>query len=257
MPRAIISRTTSASASLLATSTHRSDLTATTWPGKGPGMPRGPPERCFVTTRYCGAFSPWARANGAVPRSPTKALRSISRGHYCSDGARSRLSRVRRRPRATIARVVPWRSQMSSRHRLATALVPLAWLASVSSHAKTGAPVQADAAPSAQEIMSAFTSASTGNVADAVDEATGVRGFMARDMKPVFKAKVIGPAATVLPAPGAAHRQARLAQPPDPDPGRGAAGERDRGGPRGRPRHRGGRQPDGDHGRRCAAWPAW
>ena len=26
----------------------------------------------------------------------------------------------------------------------------------------------------------------------AVDEATGVRGFMARDMKPVFKAKVIG-----------------------------------------------------------------
>ncbi|PYQ39114.1 MAG: hypothetical protein DMF77_22405 [Acidobacteria bacterium] len=38
----------------------------------------------------------------------------------------------------------------------------------------------------------------TGNVADAVDEATGLRGFMARDMKPVFKAKVIGPAATVL-----------------------------------------------------------
>ena len=35
--------------------------------------------------------------------------------------------------------------------------------------------------------------ASTGNVADAVDEATGLRGFMARDMKPVFKAKVIGP----------------------------------------------------------------
>jgi regulator of RNase E activity RraA len=40
--------------------------------------------------------------------------------------------------------------------------------------------------------------ASTGNVADAVDEATGLRGFMARDMKPVFKAKVIGPAVTVL-----------------------------------------------------------
>jgi hypothetical protein len=35
-------------------------------------------------------------------------------------------------------------------------------------------------------------------VADAVDEATGLRGFMARDMKPVFKAKVIGPAVTVL-----------------------------------------------------------
>lgn len=54
-----------------------------------------------------------------------------------------------------------------------------------------------EAPPSIAEIMAAFTSASTGNVADAVDEATGVRGFMSRDMKPVFKAKVIGPAATV------------------------------------------------------------
>jgi 4-hydroxy-4-methyl-2-oxoglutarate aldolase len=53
-------------------------------------------------------------------------------------------------------------------------------------------------APSAAEIMDAFTKASTGNVADAVDEATGVRGFMSRDMKPVFKAKVIGPAVTVF-----------------------------------------------------------
>src|SRR4029079_12514504 len=48
------------------------------------------------------------------------------------------------------------------------------------------------------EIMETFGKASTGNVADAVDEATGLRGFMARDMKPVFKAKVIGPAVTVL-----------------------------------------------------------
>jgi 4-hydroxy-4-methyl-2-oxoglutarate aldolase len=85
---------------------------------------------------------------------------------------------------------------MSSRYRLATAFVPLAWLASVSSHAQASAPAQAEA-PSRQEIMSTFASASTGNVADAVDEATGVRGFMSRDMKPVFKAKVIGPAATV------------------------------------------------------------
>ena len=53
-------------------------------------------------------------------------------------------------------------------------------------------------APSPAEIMETFARASTGNVADAVDEATGVRGFMSRDMKPVFKAKVIGPAVTVL-----------------------------------------------------------
>jgi 4-hydroxy-4-methyl-2-oxoglutarate aldolase len=52
--------------------------------------------------------------------------------------------------------------------------------------------------PPTAEVMDTFMKASTGNVADAVDEATGVRGFMGRDMKPVFKAKVIGPAVTVL-----------------------------------------------------------
>jgi 4-hydroxy-4-methyl-2-oxoglutarate aldolase len=59
-------------------------------------------------------------------------------------------------------------------------------------------PAQTGPAPSPAEIMDTFMKASTGNVADAVDEATGLRGFMARDMKPVFKAKVIGPAVTVL-----------------------------------------------------------
>jgi 4-hydroxy-4-methyl-2-oxoglutarate aldolase len=53
-------------------------------------------------------------------------------------------------------------------------------------------------APTHAEIMATFMKASTGNVADAVDEATGVRGFMTPDMKPVFRAKVIGPAVTVL-----------------------------------------------------------
>ena len=59
-------------------------------------------------------------------------------------------------------------------------------------------PTAPAAAPTQAEIMETFGKASTGNVADAVDEATGLRGFMARDMKPVFKAKVIGPAVTVL-----------------------------------------------------------
>jgi 4-hydroxy-4-methyl-2-oxoglutarate aldolase len=63
--------------------------------------------------------------------------------------------------------------------------------------AQTSPAARAEAAPSTAEIMETFQKASTGNVADAVDEATGVRGFMARDMKPVFKAKVIGPAVTV------------------------------------------------------------
>lgn len=54
------------------------------------------------------------------------------------------------------------------------------------------------AGPTRQEIITEFTKASTGNVADAVDEATGQRGFMFRDMKPVFKAKIMGPATTAV-----------------------------------------------------------
>jgi regulator of RNase E activity RraA len=58
-------------------------------------------------------------------------------------------------------------------------------------------PAHAETGPKTDEILATLQKASTGNVADAVDEATGVRGFMGRDMKPVFKAKVIGPAVTV------------------------------------------------------------
>ncbi len=42
---------------------------------------------------------------------------------------------------------------------------------------------------------------STGNIADAVEEATGQRGFMTHDMKPIFKTKIVGPAATALMRP--------------------------------------------------------
>jgi 4-hydroxy-4-methyl-2-oxoglutarate aldolase len=45
-----------------------------------------------------------------------------------------------------------------------------------------------------QELMKA----DSGNIADAVDEATGHRGFMYHDMKPVFKTKIAGPAATAV-----------------------------------------------------------
>ncbi|NWG11942.1 MAG: RraA family protein [Acidobacteria bacterium] len=48
------------------------------------------------------------------------------------------------------------------------------------------------------KITAEFSKASTGNIADAVDEATGQRGFMYRDMKPVFRTKIIGPAATAV-----------------------------------------------------------
>ena len=64
--------------------------------------------------------------------------------------------------------------------------------------AQTTATARAASAPTRQEIIVEFTKASTGNVADAVDEATGQRGFMYRDMKPVFKTKIMGPATTAV-----------------------------------------------------------
>ena len=85
---------------------------------------------------------------------------------------------------------------MANCRNLTLVLASLFAIAAVHSGAQTAAPP--GAANAVPEILAAFTKASTGNVADAVDEATGVRGFMSPDMKPVFKAKVIGPAVTVL-----------------------------------------------------------
>lgn len=48
------------------------------------------------------------------------------------------------------------------------------------------------------KIVQEFMKADSGNIADAVDEATGHRGFMYHDMKPVFKTKIVGPAATAV-----------------------------------------------------------
>ena len=39
---------------------------------------------------------------------------------------------------------------------------------------------------------------STGNIADAVDEATGARGWMSADMKPIFETRMAGRAVTAL-----------------------------------------------------------
>src|SRR5258708_37757598 len=79
---------------------------------------------------------------------------------------------------------------------LVAAIVCLAVLPAA---ARQSPPVRTETGPAPSEVMETFMKASTGNVADAVDEATGLRGFMARDMKPVFKAKVIGPAGAGLP----------------------------------------------------------
>jgi 4-hydroxy-4-methyl-2-oxoglutarate aldolase len=42
---------------------------------------------------------------------------------------------------------------------------------------------------------------STGNIADAVEEATGARGWMSADVKPIFDARIAGRAATALMRP--------------------------------------------------------
>jgi 4-hydroxy-4-methyl-2-oxoglutarate aldolase len=61
---------------------------------------------------------------------------------------------------------------------------------------------QPTAPPGPAEVLAELKKASTGNVSDAVDEATGRRGFMYHDMKPAFRSKltrkVVGQAATAL-----------------------------------------------------------
>lgn len=39
---------------------------------------------------------------------------------------------------------------------------------------------------------------STGNIADAIEEATGARGWMSADMKPIFESRVVGRAVTAV-----------------------------------------------------------
>jgi 4-hydroxy-4-methyl-2-oxoglutarate aldolase len=53
------------------------------------------------------------------------------------------------------------------------------------------------------EIVAALRSPenSTGNIADAVEEATGARGWMNSDMKPIYDAKIVGRASTALMRP--------------------------------------------------------
>jgi regulator of RNase E activity RraA len=70
-------------------------------------------------------------------------------------------------------------------------------------------PVRAEPGLSPEQIIAALRkpSSSTGNIADAVEEATGARGFMYHDMKPVFKAKIVGRAATALLRPVLRHDQ--------------------------------------------------
>lgn len=70
-------------------------------------------------------------------------------------------------------------------------------------------PARAEPALSPEAVIAALRSptASTGNIADAVEEATGARGFMYHDMKPIFKTRIVGRAATALLRPVLKHDQ--------------------------------------------------
>ena len=61
-----------------------------------------------------------------------------------------------------------------------------------------GAPPPGAGALTQAQIIEALKNASTGNLADAIETTTGRAGFMSHDMKPIFRAKVVGPAATAL-----------------------------------------------------------
>ena len=85
-----------------------------------------------------------------------------------------------------------------------------AWLpllCALAGAATPGLPVRAEPALSPEQIIAALRkpSSSTGNIADAVEEATGARGFMYHDMKPLFKVKIVGRAATALLRPVLKH----------------------------------------------------
>jgi 4-hydroxy-4-methyl-2-oxoglutarate aldolase len=72
-------------------------------------------------------------------------------------------------------------------------------LGTLAFHAQPTSDARADQqADDKSKIIEELRKVSTGNIADAVDEATGQRGFMYHDMKPIFKAKIVGPAATAV-----------------------------------------------------------
>ena len=48
------------------------------------------------------------------------------------------------------------------------------------------------------QLIEGFKETTVASVSDAVDQVTGQRGFMYHDMRPLFRAKVVGPAVTAL-----------------------------------------------------------
>jgi regulator of RNase E activity RraA len=85
---------------------------------------------------------------------------------------------------------------MQDRKLLNSSLVVIIGLLLVAGLSVNAAPLQSNQQLTEQEIIEILEKESTGNIADAVEEVTGERGFMYHDMKPVYESKIVGPAAT-------------------------------------------------------------
>jgi 4-hydroxy-4-methyl-2-oxoglutarate aldolase len=81
--------------------------------------------------------------------------------------------------------------------RRLTSLLATCLIAGAAAAADQPAPV------SNEQILAALRDPinSTGNIADAVEDATGARGWMSSDMKPIIDTKIVGRAATALMRP--------------------------------------------------------
>jgi len=80
--------------------------------------------------------------------------------------------------------------------RLLAALMALGLVTLFASVAITEKSEEADL-PLAQ-LIEGFKRTAVASVSDAIDKVTGQRGFMYHDMRPLFKAKGVGPAVTAL-----------------------------------------------------------
>ncbi|UCF73535.1 MAG: hypothetical protein JSW35_03515, partial [Deltaproteobacteria bacterium] len=76
--------------------------------------------------------------------------------------------------------------------RLLVALMALGLVALWASAPVTGKAEEAGL--SLTQLVEGFKKTTVASVSDAVDQVTGQRGFMYHDMRPLFKAKVVGPA---------------------------------------------------------------
>ncbi len=78
--------------------------------------------------------------------------------------------------------------------RLLAALMALGLVTLFASIAVRGKSEAAD--PTLTQLVEGFKETTVASVSDAIDQVTGQRGFMYHDMRPLFKAKVVGPAVT-------------------------------------------------------------